>query len=64
MEHEARQRGVRIHHSVCGHGEERMIAGYPVDGFLPGGKNAVPVPQLPLAWLSRVLGVVSRFGGD
>ena len=33
MEHEARQRGVRIHHSVCGHGEERMIAGYPVDGF-------------------------------
>lgn len=33
MEHEARQRGVRVHHSVCGHGEERMIAGYPVDGF-------------------------------
>ena len=32
--------------------------------FLPGSKNGVPVPQLPLAWLSRVLGVVSRFGGD
>ena len=33
MEHEAWQRGVHIHHSMCGHGGERMIAGYPVDGF-------------------------------
>lgn len=33
MEHEAWQRGVHIHHSMYGHGGERMIAGYPVDAF-------------------------------
>ena len=38
MEHEAQQRGVHIHHNMCGHGVERMIAGYPVDGFCLGAK--------------------------
>ena len=38
MEHEARRRGVHIHHQICGHGGERVFgervfAGYPVGGF-------------------------------
>lgn len=33
MENEARRRGVHIHHQMCGHGGETMVAGYLVDGF-------------------------------
>ena len=38
MEHEARRRGVHIHHQICGHGRERVFgervfAGYPVGDF-------------------------------
>ena len=33
MENESRRRGVHINHQMCGHDGERVIAGYPVDGF-------------------------------
>ena len=39
MEHKAWQRGVHIHHSMCGHGGEMVIAGYPEDGFCPEAKT-------------------------
>ena len=33
IEHEARQRGIHIHHQLCGHGGERLVAGAYVDGY-------------------------------
>ena len=48
MEHEARQRGVHIHHQMCG--DYRLSSGW----FLPGNKHGVSVARAPLPWLSRV----------
>ena len=39
LEAESRQRGVHIHHHLCGHGGERWIAGAPVDGYDPVNKT-------------------------
>lgn len=33
MEHEARNGGLHIHHQICNHRGERVIASYHVDGF-------------------------------
>ena len=33
LEHEAKQRGIHIHHQRCGHGGERTILGCKVDGY-------------------------------
>ena len=35
LEWEAKQRGIHIHHSRCGHGWERYIFNVPVDGYHP-----------------------------
>ena len=51
MEHEARRRGVHIHQQMCGHGGEKVIAVYRVDGFCLE-TNGVPVPRVSLVWLS------------
>lgn len=50
MEHEARNRGLHIHHQMCSHRRERVIASYHVDGFCLK-RNTV----LPMAWMSKVL---------
>lgn len=47
MEHEARNGGLHIHHQMCNHRGERVIASYHVDG--------VSVSWLPLAWMCKVL---------
>ena len=39
LEAESHQRGVHIHHHLCGHGGERWIAGAPVDGYDPVNKT-------------------------
>ena len=33
LEYESRRGNVHIHHQMCGHGRERMVAGHAVDGF-------------------------------
>ena len=33
LEYESQRRNVHIHHQMCGHGGERMVAGHLVDGF-------------------------------
>lgn len=33
IESEARRRGIYVHHTVCGYGEERWVAGQAVDSF-------------------------------
>ena len=38
IEHEAKQRGIHIHHQKCGHGGKRTIMGYKVDGYHPKSK--------------------------
>ena len=35
LEWEAKQRGIHIHHALCGHGGERYIFNVPVDGYHP-----------------------------
>ena len=35
LEWEAKQRGIHIHHARCGHGGERYIFNFPVDGYHP-----------------------------
>ena len=39
LEWEAKQRGIHIHHSRCGHGGERHILGARVDGYHPETKT-------------------------
>ena len=39
LEWEAKQRGIHIHHSRCGHGGERYIMGARVDGYHPETKT-------------------------
>ena len=39
LEHEAKQRGIHIHHQRCGHGGERTILGCKVDGYHPESKT-------------------------
>ena len=39
LQHEARQRGIHIHHHRCGHGGERIVAGDKVDGYHPESKT-------------------------
>ena len=33
LEYESRKRNAHIHHQMCGHGGERMVAGHAADGF-------------------------------
>ena len=35
LEWEAKQRGIHIHHALCGHGGERYVCNHPVDGYHP-----------------------------
>ena len=51
MEHEAKKRGIHIHHQRCGHGGERTIFGCKVDGYHPEPHH-ISVPWLPLARVS------------
>ena len=39
IEYEARHRGIHIHHQLCGHGGERLVAGTYVDGYHPENKT-------------------------
>ena len=39
LEWEAKQRGIHIHHARCGHGGERYILDWPVDGYHPETKT-------------------------
>ena len=39
IEYEARQRGIHVHHHLCGHGGERLVAGGLVDGYHPESKT-------------------------
>ncbi|KAK3731200.1 hypothetical protein QZH41_006045 [Actinostola sp. cb2023] len=39
LEWEAKDRGTHIHHALCGYGDERWIAGAPVDGYDPQTKT-------------------------
>ena len=39
LEWEAQQRGIHIHHALCGRGGERHILGAPVDGYHPETKT-------------------------
>lgn len=39
LEWEAKQRGIHIHHHRCGHGGERYLCGYSVDGYHPESKT-------------------------
>ena len=39
LEYEALTRGIHIHHQLCGHGGERMIEGFDVDGYDPISKT-------------------------
>ena len=41
LEYESRQRGIPIHHHACGHGDERVIAKHPVDGYHPESKLTI-----------------------
>ena len=39
LEWESKQRGIHIHHALCGHGGERQILGASVDGYHPESKT-------------------------
>ena len=39
LEHEAKQRGIHIHHQRCGYGGERTLLGCKVDGYHPESKT-------------------------
>ena len=38
LEQESKTRKIHIHHAMCGHGEERYIKRFPVDGYDPKTK--------------------------
>ena len=45
IEYEAKQRGIHIHHDLCGHGGERFINNNGVDGFIMN-QNRFPIPWM------------------
>ena len=54
LEREANQRGIYIHHALCGQGGERFVDNAPIDGYHHKSKM-VSVPRLYLARLPKML---------